>query len=343
MIYIVSITTSGKPLNNPHGGPDSIVTTQGDGDGDFVIVDTAQVWGNISETQGNGNGDWPRSPATRLAGRFRLVRPSPISSAPRRSSRATATTIPRRSIAARLRTSLINYANNVFVSQGASLAFVGCTPGLGDVINVNCSIIVSDMTLEQGEGDTTSGLGLGNNFISVATDSAVVVGDSTVINEIGPNNGNNTILLGGASGGPDSGDVDFETGFLDVYTGAAGGAFVQVYNTLVDYGAHRPLRAVQHQRRRRRQYSRYRQLQQLHRHLRILTATHSPPSSDEGFLVWRTGRAQPGLFAFFRNHHGPLDLVASDRLPASPRNARGRARLIHRPAAVECQERAWTA
>ena len=65
----------------------------------------------------------------------------------------------------------------------------------------------------------------------------VVVGDSTVINEIGPNNGNNTILLGGASGGPDSGDVDFETGFLDVYTGAAGGAFVQVYNTLVDYGA----------------------------------------------------------------------------------------------------------
>ena len=57
VIFIVSITTSGAPLNNPHGGPDSIVTTQGDGDGDFVIVDTSQVWGNISETQGNGNGD----------------------------------------------------------------------------------------------------------------------------------------------------------------------------------------------------------------------------------------------------------------------------------------------
>ncbi len=53
------------------------------------------------------------------------------------------------------------------------------------------------------------------------------MGDSTVINEIGANNGDNTIIMGGI-GGPDSGAVDFETGYLDVYTGAAGGAYVQV-------------------------------------------------------------------------------------------------------------------
>ena len=110
------------------------------------------------------------------------------------------------------------------------------TPGLGDVINVNCTNVVSDMTLEQGEGDTT-GVGLGNNVVNVATKMPVTVGDSTVINEIGANNGNNTITLGGASDGPDSGSIDFETGYLDVYTGAGGGVYVQVWNTLVDYGA----------------------------------------------------------------------------------------------------------
>ncbi len=236
VIEIVSITTSGKPLNAPHSGPDSIVTSQGNGNGDFVIVDTAQVWGNISEFQGNGNGDcaaitgdtagWTVSAGPTITDFF-----------------GTETIIQGNGYAdtatldcGQIEDDLINYANNVFVSQGTSLAFVGCTPGLGDTINVNCTQVVSSMTLEQGEGDTTSGLGLGNNVVNVATDSCVTVGDSTVINEIGPNNGNNTILLGGASGEPDSGYTDFETGYLDIYSGAAGGAYVQVYNTLVDYG-----------------------------------------------------------------------------------------------------------
>ena len=54
------------------------------------------------------------------------------------------------------------------------------------------------------------------------------MGDSTVINEIGANNGNNTIIIGGASAAPTVATTDFETGFLDIYTGAAGGAYVQV-------------------------------------------------------------------------------------------------------------------
>ena len=51
------------------------------------------------------------------------------------------------------------------------------------------------MTLEQGEGDTT-GADLGSNVINIATTTAVVVGDATVIDEIGANNGNNTITIG---------------------------------------------------------------------------------------------------------------------------------------------------
>jgi len=55
LILIESITTYiPKPPNSPHGGPDSIVTTQGNGN-DTTIVDNAQVYGNISVTQGNGN------------------------------------------------------------------------------------------------------------------------------------------------------------------------------------------------------------------------------------------------------------------------------------------------
>ena len=119
------------------------------------------------------------------------------------------------------------FFNNVFISQGnGSITTPSCDQQTGDTINVNCTNVTSDMTLEQGEGDETAGLDLGANTINIATTSPVFVGDSTVINEIGANNGDNTINLGGASGGPDSGSVDFETGYLDVYTGAAGGAYV---------------------------------------------------------------------------------------------------------------------
>jgi len=90
-------------------------------------------------------------------------------------------------------------------------------------------------------------------LICIGTTSPVYVGDSTVINEIGVNNGQNTILMGGINtvivggintfivggiNGPDTAPPpDFETGFLDVYTGAGGGTYVQVENTQADYGS----------------------------------------------------------------------------------------------------------
>ena len=237
LIEIVSITTSGKPTDNLRNGPDNIITSQGNGNGDSAVVDSSCVWGNIESTQGNGNGDcvaylgdsagWTTVSGPSITDYFGL---------------ASITQLNGYNDTATLDCSQIetqgdpNCFNNVLISQGVSLTFVGCSPGLGDVINVNCTNVVSDLTLEQGVGDTT-GVGLGNNVVNIATTSAVTVGDSTVINEIGANNGNNQIDLGGASGSPDSGSIDFETDYLDVYTGAGGGVYVQVWNTQVDVGA----------------------------------------------------------------------------------------------------------
>jgi len=53
LIQIISITTVGTS-NNPHLVPDSITTLQGNGN-DTTTVDNAQVYGNISVTQGTGN------------------------------------------------------------------------------------------------------------------------------------------------------------------------------------------------------------------------------------------------------------------------------------------------
>jgi hypothetical protein len=128
---------------------------------------------------------------------------------------------------------------------------------LGDTINVNCTTITSDLVIIQGFVGETDEAGVaavaaaaatasvsynngdnGNNVVNIATTMAVTVGDETLVLELGKNNGNNLITMGGASGGPDSGSVDFETGFLDVYVGYAGGSLVSVSNTLVDYGAY---------------------------------------------------------------------------------------------------------
>ncbi len=54
LILIESISTYGTGNNNAHGGPDNIVTVQGNAN-DTTTVDNALVYGYISVTQGNGN------------------------------------------------------------------------------------------------------------------------------------------------------------------------------------------------------------------------------------------------------------------------------------------------
>jgi hypothetical protein len=236
---LVSITTSGKPSNSPHGGPDSIYVVQGDGNNDSVIIDTAQVWGDVTVYQGNGALDSVAIQGV-IAGWTLATGPAIYDfygdlTVVQGNGGNDVVTLAASSIET---TGIRNSFNNVYIFQGnGDVLTTDCTPGVGDTVNIDSTDIVSDLVIYQGafEDEDENTTDLGNNVINIATIDTVVVGDSTVIWEVGENNGNNLITLGGI-GGPDSGSVDFETGYLDVWTGDAGGAFVQVYNTLVDYG-----------------------------------------------------------------------------------------------------------
>jgi hypothetical protein len=237
-ISLVSITTSGHPLNHLNT-PDSIFTQQGNGNGDSTIVDSSQVFGDITSYQGNGAQDFVGYYGNNAGFTIPGIGPFVLDFF------GTATIIQGngKNDVATLDCGLIEnvgaqqFFNNVFISQGnGSITTPSCDQQTGDTINVNWTNVTSDMTLEQGQNDEDAGLDLGANTINVATTSPVYVGESTVINEIGVNNGDNTINLGGI-GGPDSGSIDFETGYLDIYTGFAGGANVTVLNTQVDFGA----------------------------------------------------------------------------------------------------------
>jgi hypothetical protein len=234
-ILLVSITTSGQPSNNPIPPHNDIITVQGNGNDDHVTVDSSTVFGNIESFQGNGARD-QASFFGDTAGFFVTFGPfiEEFNGLEAIIQGNGDNDLAQLNCGQIEDVGRINIANNVFISQGTALFTPGCVQGLGDTINVQCSNITSDMTLEQGEGDTT-GADLGSNVINIGTTMAVSVGSATVIDEIGANNGNNVITMGGI-GGPNSGAVDFETGTLDVFTGAAGGAFVQVENTAVIEG-----------------------------------------------------------------------------------------------------------
>ena len=233
-IQIVSVTTSGLPIDNLHGGPDSIVTWQGNGRGDATSVENATVAGNISSTQGNGDGDTIAYLGD-TAGWTNPVGPTiqefyGVATILQGDGYNDTVTMDCGGVE---NASAGDIFNNSSISQGDSLASLGCSPGVGDVVTVNCTTITSDLTILQG----IHGAAIGNNEVNIATTSPVTVGDSTVINEESASSENNTILLGGASGSPDSGSTDFETGYLDVFGGAAGGAYAGVENTLVEYGS----------------------------------------------------------------------------------------------------------
>jgi len=246
-ILIQSITTSGHP-NNELAPTDSIITHQGCGNYDSTIVDSAQVFGNIKSFQGNGALDFVGYYGN-VAGFFAgPIGPYILDF----NGNACITQGDGKNDTVTLDCGIENfgaeqYFNNVYISQGSgSIYAAGCDQQTGDTINVNWTYITSNMWLEQGEyyGETSPlptnssdpGTELGSNFINIATTSPVYVGYSTVILETGEYNQNNTIIMGGIAG-PDSGSIDFETGYLDVYTGLGGGAYVQVENTQVDYGA----------------------------------------------------------------------------------------------------------
>jgi len=114
----------------------------------------------------------------------------------------------------------------VNITQGDSIAYPGCFPGQGDEVDVNDTFVTSDMEILQGSANA-----LGNNIVTIGTLSQVIVGDWTHIVQGGANN---SVYLGGAG---DPSGIDFETTFLDIYTGAGGGGFVSATNTTVLLGS----------------------------------------------------------------------------------------------------------
>ena len=241
-ILIVSITTLARfPINKlPGPEQDNIIVAQGNGAGDTAIVDSSMVFGNITILQGNGAKDFAGLFGDTAPGLTITIGPfvGEISGGVETIVQGDGDNdIAQVDCGQIENVGAINTALDLFVSQGAALFTPGCNQQVGDTIIVNCSNITSDMTLEQGEGPN-SDADLGANLIEVAATPGampVFVGGFSIIDELGANNGDNTILIGGASGGPDSGSIDFETGTLDVFAGNGGGSYVQVENSQADF------------------------------------------------------------------------------------------------------------
>ena len=221
----------------------SINVLQGSGDGDTATVECSTAVVDINVTQGDGNGDTVYILGV-IAGHVDHVGGVPVD------VDGTVTVIQGNGYADCV---IVNSCddgdttiNNLVISQGDSLPFEGCEPGLGDCIYIDDSDITSDITITQGTG---AGNTDGNYLVAIGTGEGpegntgpVVAGGVTSITQHG---GSNTVLLGGGNGGADTGEdedgeytgFDFITVFLDVYTGEDGGAYVQAVNTDVVVGS----------------------------------------------------------------------------------------------------------
>lgn len=235
-IEIVSVCALGMPTNTvtSAGGPAGISATQGNGNGEHIYVDSSLVYGNITAVQGNGGADIAQFTGDSAGWQYTN---GPVITDP--FGIATISQGDGNNDQAILGCGLWelpgapNSFNNVVIQQGnGSLVTTGCDPTWGDLVMVDCTNVTSNMTIVQGYNDTSSDLGY--NYVAIATQEPVTVGNATVINEVGTNNGHNQIYLGGA--GSMFPNWDFSTGYLDVYTGDAGGSYVQVVSTQVLYG-----------------------------------------------------------------------------------------------------------
>jgi hypothetical protein len=124
---------------------------------------------------------------------------------------------------------LISQGDNAFVANGSTQAF--------DVAEVNNTTVTSNIIIIQGTANSA-----GSNVAAIGFDylgfvngdgasGSVTAGGITAIQQQG---GNNQVYLGDAGS-------SFTTTFLDVYTGALGGAFVWVQNTTVNFGVFPPV------------------------------------------------------------------------------------------------------
>jgi hypothetical protein len=123
--------------------------------------------------------------------------------------------------------------NNVTIVQGNNVPARGLTPGV-EVAEINDTKVTSDIRITQGgpaaAGNYVAAIGydyLGYMNGTTPASSSVTAGGDTAINQ---NGANNQVYLG------DTGD-SFTTSYLNVFTGAGGGGFVEATNTTAVYGA----------------------------------------------------------------------------------------------------------
>jgi hypothetical protein len=215
-ISIASITTPGGPIDDLHAGPPSIVSVQGDGDNDQVVVESSTVVGNIESYQGDGNGDYAATLGSQAGFAFSFG-PYVFDFF----GNATVSQGNGCNDVADLDGG--DVLNNIYVSQGDSIAFPGFTSSLGDEVHINDSTLTSDIIIQQGSSQA-----IGNAIVTIGDSSPVTAGGAATITQ---NGANNTVVLGAAGS-------SFATEFLDINTGAGGGGFVTAANTTVLDGSY---------------------------------------------------------------------------------------------------------
>jgi hypothetical protein len=222
-----AITTAG--VVNPNrlvDGPPGISIDQGNGVGDTATASNSVLPGNISIEQGDGGGDV----ASILGDTIGLTFAVP----PYLFDLFGWATIRQGDGVADVAVLDKDVVNNVAIHQGDSDNSVGCTLPPGDIAEINDTTVTSDIFITQGDNDDDPTATDGNGTVAIGFDVLGAFGSSPVTaggrTDIDLGGANNTVLLG------DTGS-SFSTGFLDVYTGQFGGAFVSATNVTVFDGS----------------------------------------------------------------------------------------------------------
>ena len=160
--------------------------------------------------------------------------------------------------------------NNIVAKQGENCTTPECTPGFSDVVEINKTTVTSDISVTQGNwGDTANNgnyvTAIGYDYIGnfeptlyavypaptpLSTSSSTPPGPGTGLattpsgtvtaggsTSIYQHYGNNQVYLGDGAGFGSSGTSNFNTGYLDIWTGSFGDSYVAATNTHVSYGS----------------------------------------------------------------------------------------------------------
>jgi hypothetical protein len=256
-------TVYGRPSNSLRKGPPSIQTYQGDGAHETVVVESSTFYGNLYVSQGDGKGDRVHI-ANVVIGALIPVVPGVLakyyggtlwisqgdgggdlvvvdSNGSEPGAKATG-----------------NVFNKVYIFQGDGGGPKGGTcagfPGNDDVVVFDEATVYSDLVILQNAKRVydaaavpsvaprflVAGDGNGFNLVQIGVDTttpfghatgSVSVGEGTFVFQGGENNETD---LGGTD---DLSGIDFETAYLDIFTGKYGGGTVMAANTTVDVGS----------------------------------------------------------------------------------------------------------